>query len=454
MKDPIIENNMNITFERLALALANDYQSVYYLNSEDNSYVEYGPSGEDKQLTALSSGDDFFADTVINCRKMVYEEDQERFLSTFVKERVIEEIKNGRSFTLKYRLVINGKPEYYYLKTIKGTGPDDKYIIIGVRNIDEQERRQQAAAEEYEKYVEIAKALVSRYEFIYYIDLETDEYTKYEADKTDTKLKVIIKSNDFFGDSLVNIEKVIYPEDRPMLRTHLEKECFVSDLQSTGVVTLTYRMITKEKPHYVSLWAVSPKNDMRHAIIGIVNIDAAKRKELEFREALGTAIDLANHDGLTGVRNHHAYTKATEELDCLIKIGKAPEFAIAVLYINGLKQVNDTQGHRAGDEYIKSACHAICVIFSHSPVYRIGGDEFVVLLKGRDFKNRKRLMQDVHDIVHENMKKGLVTFAAGISDFQPGEDSGTVCVFERADELMYNNKKHLKMLMELQLREQ
>ncbi len=442
-------DNENVTFSRLALALANDYESVFYLNTEDDSYVEYGIDKKEKNLTALMSGSDFFADTVINCRKMVYEEDQEHFLATLRKENLLEALKNGRSFNLKYRLTVSGHPEYYYLKTIKGTGSDDKYIIIGVRNIDEQERREQAAFSEYEKYVEIAKALISRYEFIYYIDLETGEYIKYEANNAESKLRVMVQGSNFFGETKINIDKVIYPEDRPMLRNQLEREKFVSDLRGGGMINLTYRMLTAVKPFFVSLWAVSPMNDLKHAVIGIANIDTAKRKEMEYREALGNAMDIANHDALTGLRNHHAYTKATEELDLLIKADRAPEFSIAIIDVNGLKTINDTLGHSAGDRYIKTAVSIICSLFAHSPVFRIGGDEFAVILKGKDYQNRERIMRNARDTIHENIKKGLVTFASGMSDYTKGFDKKTADVFERADKFMYENKKHIKKLIQV-----
>ncbi len=115
MEEKLTENE-SLTFARLALALANDYESVYYLNSENGHYVEYKASGADKVLTVLSQGEDFFGDTVINCKKLVYPADQEMFLATFNRDAVIEAVKNGGSFTLNYRLVINGAPCHYSLK--------------------------------------------------------------------------------------------------------------------------------------------------------------------------------------------------------------------------------------------------------------------------------------------------------------------------------------------------
>ncbi|MBR3316575.1 MAG: diguanylate cyclase, partial [Atopobiaceae bacterium] len=73
--------------------------------------------------------------------------------------------------------------------------------------------------------------------------------------------------------------------------------------------------------------------------------------------------------------------------------GTLSEFGLVICDVNGLKIINDTNGHQAGDEYIRQACKMVCDIFSHSPVYRIGGDEFAVILTGRDYKSREVLMQ-------------------------------------------------------------
>ena len=106
-------DGVKTTFSDLASALANDYESIYLIKSEDDSYVEYSASGAEKELVIVSSGNDFYADTVINCRKMVWPEDQSLFLRSFKKENVIKALENGDSFGLRYRLNIDNKPIYF-----------------------------------------------------------------------------------------------------------------------------------------------------------------------------------------------------------------------------------------------------------------------------------------------------------------------------------------------------
>lgn len=440
--------NENLTFARLALALANDYQSVYYLNSEDNSYVEYGASGKDKELIVLSHGKDFFEDTIYNCRRMVYSDDQERFLDTFRKENLFAAVRNNSSFTLNYRLVINGVPCHYNLKTIKGTGPDDKYIIIGVRNVDEEVKREQAAAEEMETYSRIAMALANRYEVIYYIDLTSDHYIEYSASEQYSKLGVRKQGVDFFGTARKEIPETIYEEDCSRVLSEMDRDRFLQNLSITGSTSFSYRMMLDGRPQYVSLTAVQPKGDPHHVIIGVLNIDATKRREMAFREALGNAIDLANHDALTCVRNKHAYGSYENELNEKISEKSNPPFAVAVFDINGLKNINDTLGHIAGDEYIKNACDIVCRTFKHSPVFRIGGDEFAVMITGSDYTERDELMSHIEDIIRDNHEKKLVTVAGGLSVFDPQTDTCVKDVFMRADGIMYENKKHFKALSE------
>ena len=101
-------------------------------------------------------------------------------------------------------------------------------------------------------------------------------------------------------------------------------------------------------------------------------------------------------------------------------------------------------GHEAGDEYLKSACRIICEHYKHSPVYRIGGDEFVAILKGSDFENRELLKQKFDELIDENLRTGSVVISSGMAVFNPELDESYTEVFIRADKSMYERKTALK----------
>ena len=81
--------------------------------------------------------------------------------------------------------------------------------------------------------------------------------------------------------------------------------------------------------------------------------------ELEFEDALGNAMDMANHDPLTGLKNKRSYAQTEMKLDGIIEEKGVLNFSILVCDINGLKLINDTKGHQAGDQFIQDACSTI-----------------------------------------------------------------------------------------------
>ena len=167
-------------------------------------------------------------------------------------------------------------------------------------------------------------------------------------------------------------------------------------------------------------------------------------ERVESSRQLGAVKTVAYKDSLTNVRNINAYTEFKENVEKDIKKGSITEFAIVVFDLNDLKQVNDTMGHEAGDKYIQDGCKLICHVFRHSPVFRIGGDEFVSFLMNDDYMNRANLVVIFNKHIDQNLESGRVVVSAGISQFDPEADSGYDEVFSRADELMYCRKKELK----------
>lgn len=134
--------------------------------------------------------------------------------------------------------------------------------------------------------------------------------------------------------------------------------------------------------------------------------------------------------------------KLEEQIDRQIERHRQQEFAIAILDVNVLKKVNDTAGHQAGDQYLCSACKIICNIFKRSPVYRVGGDEFAVVIQSNNFDNVDELMRKMRDQNANAIKSGGIVIACGMAKYE--NDSCVATVFERADQNMYENKNSLK----------
>ena len=171
--------------------------------------------------------------------------------------------------------------------------------------------------------------------------------------------------------------------------------------------------------------------------------EAVAREKQQYQELLDARV-LAYKDALTGVKTKLAYLEFEAQKDNDIQNGRKPEFAIAVFDVNGLKVVNDTRGHEAGDQFIIDACMMICNHFKHSPVFRIGGDEFVVLMEGDDYRNRQELIIRFNRMMDEPERPDPIIIAMGVTDFDAEKDGTFHDVFIRADQLMYERKRALK----------
>jgi len=180
------------------------------------------------------------------------------------------------------------------------------------------------------------------------------------------------------------------------------------------------------------------KAEYLHALAESRSREAVQRQELD------AAMRLAYTDSLTGVKSKHAYVDAEERLDQRIASGEQPPFAVAVFDLNGLKDVNDTRGHETGDRYIVEASGLIRGVFRHSPIYRIGGDEFVAVLEGQDYEERAALMAEFEHLTEQNRRSGRAVVASGIAEFEPQQDNTYGVVFNRADAEMYRRKRRLK----------
>ena len=155
---------------------------------------------------------------------------------------------------------------------------------------------------------------------------------------------------------------------------------------------------------------------------------------------LADATESSTKDALTGVRNRMAYERAEKQLNREIAAGTAAPFAYAFCDINDLKHVNDTYGHERGDELIRNACRLICDTFKHSTVFRIGGDEFAVLLHGADYEHRDELPAKLA----RSEDYGNASVACGMAVFDPAADRDLLSVFKRADTKMYEKKREMK----------
>ena len=171
------------------------------------------------------------------------------------------------------------------------------------------------------------------------------------------------------------------------------------------------------------------------------------------RARADTMAALAKKDALTGVGSRVAYD---EEVDRLTRrlLGDRMVFGIAMADVNYLKRTNDTYGHEQGNITIRNCGALLCRLFTHSSVYRIGGDEFVVILEDEDCRNAAALVARFDEAIRklavdENVpQRDRFSAAIGYALYDPAHDSSVEDVFKRADAEMYAKKREMKAVRE------
>lgn len=436
--------NSGVIFTHIAQALAQSYSDLYYVNIETGDFMEYSINKATGTLFETRRGVDFFESIKRDVEDYVYPDDWDLLLRALEKEPLVDSLDRNGSIVLTYRLLVEGEPTYMTMKVSRMVD-DHRFIILGVTNVDEEMRWQKAAERTKEEQAAYSRlnALAGDFLCVYLVDPKTGHYREFSSTEGFQSLRVPKEGDDFFITSRERMDKVVYPVDLERVLGIFTRENILEQVEKDGSFAMTYRLVINDKPRYVQLRAAMiHENDGTSLIVGLMDVDAQIRQEKEVEKRLSQAQSKVNIDPLTGVRNRRAYLDEEVKLDQMIADKEELKFAVIILDINDLKKINDTEGHQAGDQYIKDSCKIICTAFSHSPVFRVGGDEFVVLAQGEDYENIDALVENLQDRNAEASKTGGIVIACGMAKFE--NDSFVAEVFERADTRMYENKSVLK----------
>ena len=153
-------------------------------------------------------------------------------------------------------------------------------------------------------------------------------------------------------------------------------------------------------------------------------------------------------DALTHVRNKGGFNNHIQELQDRIDQGETLKVAIGMFDCDELKKANDQYGHDKGNVYLQASSGLICRVFQHSPVFRVGGDEFAAVLMGEDYEKRDELLRRFEEeqrAIRASARNPWerISVASGLAVYDPQRDYSMKDLTRRADQLMYENK-HLR----------
>lgn len=153
--------------------------------------------------------------------------------------------------------------------------------------------------------------------------------------------------------------------------------------------------------------------------------------------------DVSNTDSLTGLKNKNSFTVDFHNIE---NQGHQEKYSIIVIDLNGLKNINDTRGHQIGDKYIQDSAAIIKKsTFSKSQVvYRIGGDEFVIIMHDASYADINKLVDNINantDKANETGGSIQLSMSVGHAMFEKSVDRNFSNTMQRADTMMYDVKR-------------
>ena len=156
-------------------------------------------------------------------------------------------------------------------------------------------------------------------------------------------------------------------------------------------------------------------------------LDDARRAEIDRLR------DAATRDSLTGLANHRAFHEC---LDRLVEAGAG--FSLAIVDLDGLKQTNDTRGHQAGDELLEGLARALAAVSPDGRAFRIGGDEFALVVEGGTAIDAFGVAQD--------LRERVAGATVGVAERRPDEEKHGL--IRRADLALISAKRtHREVLV-------
>lgn len=303
-------------------------------------------------------------------------------------------------------------------------------ILIGI--LYSYENKMEKALQSAKKELEISTAIGKSYLTLHIIDLATDTAEEYIGNAEINKL--IAKQEKASEKIFTAMEKLTKPEWKDKVLSFVDLSTLKERMENQDFLMLDFEGVHYWVRSFFSVVERDEENQVTKLIF-VTRVIDKYMKDLEQLNRKSTV------DQLTGLLNRRAYEESIKEY----KEGELPkDFVLASIDLNGLKNINDTKGHAAGDEMIKgaAACLKHCLT-GYGNVYRIGGDEFNAIL----FVDENKLTEIKKDLettvrTWEGKLVKELFLACGYASSNEFPEASFKELSDVADKLMYKDKEN------------
>ena len=284
-------------YSDIANTLGDGFDNIYYVDINDNSFIEFNARGVVKTLDAKICGD-FFEGFVRALEKVVYRDDWNTVKEFVRKKKLLKALEKDRAVSIAFRFLIDGQPVFYRLKAAK-TPDSENHIVVTLENVDEEESAKAEQAREEKFNDNIIKILSQDYSGLYLFNIRNNSGNSVSFDKFD-KAREEYGAEDLRHLLMWFLNTRVHPDDRDELESLTDIETIRKKLASVKSYSVTFRCDYDGIYKYTELTLAKAENVEEEPVniaVGYAEVDSQYRAELERKAAANR--DMAVISGLS-----------------------------------------------------------------------------------------------------------------------------------------------------------
>ena len=266
-------------YSDIANTLGDGFDNIYYVDINDNSFIEFNAQGVVKTLDAKNCKD-FFEGFELALEKVVFREDWAAVKDFVNKEKMLHGLEKDRAVSVSFRFSFDGRLVYYRLKAAK-TPDSENHIVVTLENVDEEESAKAERKAIANRDMAVISGLSDDFGCVVYVDYETLSEVHYRFDPMFDEMVPGWSKIDNFGKRLeVLVNTVVHPSDRESFCAATEPAKVLDMVEHEHMYFVNFRLQVNGEDVYYQIKFVKDENFKNHVIAGFHSVDAETKREM------------------------------------------------------------------------------------------------------------------------------------------------------------------------------
>ena len=266
-------------YSDIANTLGDGFDNIYYVDTSDNSFIEFNAQGVVKNLD-VKTCNNFFEGFEQALEKVVYRDDWEAVKDFINKEKLLSGLEDDRAVSIAFRFFIDGRLVSYRLKAAK-TPDSDSHIVVTLENVDEEESAKAERKAAATRDMAVISGLSDDFGCVVYVDYDTLSETHYRFDPLFEKFVPGWSKIDNFGNRLeLLVNTVVHPSDREAFCAATEPAKVLDMVEREHMYFVNFRLQNDGEDIYYQIKFVKDENSKNHVIAGFHSVDAETKREM------------------------------------------------------------------------------------------------------------------------------------------------------------------------------